>query len=257
MLVVPVACGASARKVAPPPNTTDGIDRERLEGTDMNEGPANQGGMVDMNDSLEAVSVFRNWKNIFFVVLLVCLVLTQVAFWLVNLNLVGAPAAPDPAGSTPGAAAAVSGTTANEAAPGGAFLGILDFARLARAVELINGIMVVVGALLAASIFFALMVSLVGRLGGLSHISRAFILSLIAVVLLVPWQILGVSVLGVSWTPEELVRWLPVKNNSLVDTITFYFRFTAYWLAVVVLVILSQARTTRWSKAILRRLEII
>ncbi len=111
--------------------------------------------------------------------------------------------------------------------------------------------------MLAASIFFGLMVSLVGRLGGLNHVSRAFILALIAVALLVPWQVIGLSVVGVTWTPAELVQWLSAKSDDLGNTIIFYLRFTGYWLAVVLLLLLSQARTTRWSKSILHRLEII
>lgn len=214
----------------------------------MNENPLSQGNVIDMNDSLEAVSVFRGWKNVFLIVLLACLLLTQVAFWLINLNLVGAPAAAESAAGSPASTAAPAGT---------ALLGIVDFERVARAVALINGVLVVGGVLLAASIFFGLMVSLVGRLGGLNHISRAFILSLIAVALLIPWQVLGLSVFGVTWTPNELLQWLPAKDANLGNTIIFYLRFTGYWLAVVLLLLLSQARSTRWSKSILHRLEII
>jgi hypothetical protein len=219
----------------------------------MNENPVNQGGMVDTNDSLEAVSVFRGWKNIFFAIVLGCLLLTQAAFWLINLRIIGAPAAPDVTTGNPGVVAATPATGGGSAV----LFGILDFNRVARAVELLNGILVVAAALLAASIFFGLMVSLVGRLGGLNHVSRAFVLALIAVALLIPWQGLGLSVLGVTWTPDELIRWLPAKNASLGNTIIFYLRFTGYWLAIVLLLVLSQARTRRWSTAILRRLEII
>jgi hypothetical protein len=98
---------------------------------------------------------------------------------------------------------------------------------------------------------------LVGRLGGLNHISRAFVLSLIAVALLIPWQVLGLSVFGVTWTPNELVEWLPARSANLGNMIVFYMRFTGYWVAVVLLLLLSQARSNRWSKSILHRLEII
>lgn len=210
----------------------------------MNENPANQTNMLDTNDSLEAVSVFRGSKNTFFGVVMACLFLTQAAFWLINLQLVQAAAAPEATAGSP-------------AASGVALFGVLDFDRVARAVELLNGILVVAAALLAASIFFGLMVSLVGRLGGLNHVSRAFVLALIAFALLLPWQGLGLSVLGVTWTADELVKWLPAKSANLGNTIIFYLRFSGYWLAVVLLLVLSQARTRRWSQAILRRLEII
>jgi hypothetical protein len=215
--------------------------------------------MIDTSDSLEAVGVFRGWKNIFFAIVLACLLLTQAAFWLINLRVVDTPAAADAT-----VAAAPAATAQPAAEKGAASRGLvaklmpsLDFDYTARVVELLNGILLVAGILLAASIFFGLMVSLVGRLGGINHISRAFVLALITAVLLVPWQVLGLNVLGVTWTPAELVRWLPTKGTDLWNTVIFYLRFSGYWAAVTLLVLLAQIRSTCWSKSILRRLEII
>ncbi len=227
----------------------------------MNGIPDNQTNMIETSDSLEAVGVFRGWKNIFFGIVLACLLLTQAAFWLINLQVVETPAA-DAAVATPPAptagSAADTGTTS--AATGGLIaklLPSLDYGYTARVVVLLNGVLLVAGVLLAASTFFGLMVSLVGRLGGINHISRAFVLALITAVLLIPWQVLGLNVLGVTWTPDELVRWLPTKGTDLWNTIIFYLRFSGYWAAVALLVLLSQIRSTCWSKSILRRLEII
>jgi hypothetical protein len=133
----------------------------------------------------------------------------------------------------------------------------LDFGYTARVVELLSAVCLIAGVLLAASTFFGLMVSLVGRLGGINHISRAFVLALITAVLLIPWQVLGLNVLGVTWTPDELLRWLPTKGTDLWNTVIFYLRFSGYWAAVTLLLLLSQIRSTCWSKSILRRLEII
>ncbi len=233
----------------------------------MNGIPDNQSNMIETSDSLEAVGVFRGWKNIFFGLVLACLLLTQAAFWLINLNVVEAPAAAGPAESSvaPTTVATPPGQTATPAAETGTasrglvakLLPSLDFGYTARVVELLNGVLLVAGILLAASTFFGLMVSMVGRLGGINHISRAFVLALIAAVLLVPWQVLGLNVLGVTWTPAELVRWLPTKGTDLWNTVIFYLRFSGYWAAVTLLVLLAQIRSTCWSKSILRRLEII
>jgi hypothetical protein len=225
----------------------------------MNESPVSHDNTIETNDSLDAVSVFRGWKNVFFGIVLACLVLTQVGFWMINLKIVALPAASESAAVGSGAVAAPAGKPAAGASGAGAeaLFGIIDFERVARAVELINGVLIVAAVLFAASIFFGLMVSLVGRLGGLNHISRAFVLALIAGVLLVPWQSLGLNVLGVTWTPDELARWLSTKTAGLANIIIFYLRFTAYWAVVTLLLLLSQARSTRWSKSILRRLEII
>ena len=50
----------------------------------MNDNPVNQSEMVDTTDSLEAVGVFRGWKNLFFIVALLCLLFTQAAFWAIT-----------------------------------------------------------------------------------------------------------------------------------------------------------------------------
>jgi hypothetical protein len=237
-------------------------DNERLQGVHMNGIPDNQSNMIETSDSLEAVGVFRGWKNIFFGIVLACLLLTQAGFWLINLKIVEAPAAADSAVATPPSQttnpAAETGTA--RAASGGLIgrlLPSLDFGYTARVVELLNAVCLIAGVLLAASTFFGLMVSLVGRLGGINHISRAFVLALITAVLLVPWQVLGLNVLGVTWTPDELLRWLPTKGTDLWNTVIFYLRFSGYWAAVTLLLLLSQIRSTCWSKSILRRLEII
>ena len=245
----------------------DETDNERLQGVHMNGTPDNQGNMIETSDSLEAVGVFRGWKNLFFGVVLACLLLTQAAFWLISLNIVETPAAANTGESSlaPTAVATPSGQTATPVAEKGAaasglvakLMPTLDFDYTARIVELLNGILLIAGILLAASTFFGLMVSLVGRLGGINHISRAFVLALITAVLLVPWQGLGLNVLGVTWTPAELVRWLPTKDTDLWNTVVFYLRFPGYWAAVTLLVLLAQIRSTCWSKSILRRLEII
>ena len=54
----------------------------------MNEGPVNQSHMSETTDCLEAVGVFRGWKNFFFLLVVICLLLAQACFWLVNLRLV-------------------------------------------------------------------------------------------------------------------------------------------------------------------------
>ena len=134
----------------------------------------------------------------------------------------------------------------------------LDAGHLERTVELVNGILIVTVVLFTLAMFFCLMISLVGRLGGIRHISRAFFLSVILLVLVVPWQTLvGSRLPGVVYTFPELVNWLTMKDESLVNTVVYYLRFSGYWLVFLLLLIVSQLRSSRWTKSILRRLEII
>jgi len=240
----------------------------------MNEGPVNQNDMVDTTDCLEAVSVFRGWKNILFVVVLICLLVTQAAFWLVDLGVVKVPAGAETAVGAPGAGQvgaieeaaqatvadvndAVGAEAKDEGLAGGLFQRF-NFGHLARMVELTNGVLIITAVLYSLMMFFSLMVSLVGRLGGINHVSRAFVLSLIMLAVLLPWQILlGSIVPGVVWIADELVQKLASKGAGPWNMATYYLRFAGLWLIVLVLLILSQVRSVRWSKAILRRLEII
>ncbi|HSV99643.1 MAG TPA: hypothetical protein VLI39_05685 [Sedimentisphaerales bacterium] len=224
----------------------------------MNDSPVNPNNMVETSDSLEAVGVFRAWKNTFFVIVVICLFLTQAAFWAVDLGFIETPGAIKPAETAqPGATASAD----EESADGGllhSVLGELDFDLVGRVIGVANGILIVSGILFALTVFFCLMVSLVGRLGGINHISRAFILALILAALIIPWQrLLGSNVVGVAYGSDELLRWLDSKGAGVPNLIFYYLRFTGLWLVVLLLMIMAQVRSSGWSKSILRRLEII
>lgn len=240
----------------------------------MNDSPVNQSNMLEKTDCCEAVDVFRGWKNFFFLVVLLCLLLVQAAFWLVDLGFIEidkdasalSAVAPEPyAGAVvPAADSAVADANAAlQPAPakdlfGTGLLAGFTFDHLTRTVELANGILIVAASLYCLAMFFSLMVSLIGRLGGINHISRSFFLSLIMLMLVIPWQkLLSSSVMGVVYMPAELVRWFSGKDGTLVNMILYYLRFSGYWLVVMLLLLMSQMRSGRWTKAILRRLEII
>jgi len=226
----------------------------------MNDIPMNPNNMVETSDSLEAVGVFRTWKNIFFVLVLICLLLTQAVFWAADLELVAAPGAPGT--QAPPAVTEVETPPADEPPADEGFLGgvlsDVDFDLLARVLGVANGVLIISGILYALSTLFSLMISLVGRLGGMSHIARAFILSLIMAALIIPWQrLFGSNIVGVVYGTDELVRWLGAKSEGMPNIVFYYLRFTGLWLVVLLLLVLAQHRSARWSKSILRRLEII
>jgi hypothetical protein len=84
----------------------------------MNEGPVNQGALIETTDCLEAVGVFRGWKNLFFLIAVVGLLLVQAAFWLVDQGIVpagGGGSAPV-ASAAPADANAVASTAAGDPA---------------------------------------------------------------------------------------------------------------------------------------------
>ena len=44
--------------------------------------------LLGTTDCLEAISVFKGWKNFLFVLAVICLVLLQICFWLVDTNVI-------------------------------------------------------------------------------------------------------------------------------------------------------------------------
>ena len=53
----------------------------------MNEESNKPTNLLDTTDCLEAVGVFRGWKNFLFLVILLCLLLLQACFWLVDSGI--------------------------------------------------------------------------------------------------------------------------------------------------------------------------
>jgi hypothetical protein len=311
----------------------------------MNENQASQNSLLDTTDCLEAVGVFKGWKNFLFVIVLLCLLLLQASFLLVDTGCIKID---DQAGSSepavtsgltdldeenaepvsvdvqaiiepmqesaveankpvevvvPKEAAkpeqavepekavepeevnepeeAVEPNEPNEATepnqpaeevseaaehklqraiawPPMEFLSGITFEYLSWVIRIANAVLILTATLYCLSMLFSLKVSMLGRLGGINHISRAFFLSLLMLILLLPWQrIFGGMVPGAIFTPEELVQWSSAKAGDVFNTVIYYLRFSGYWLLVLLLLILSQIRSVRWGKAILRRLEII
>ncbi len=231
----------------------------------MNENQTGPNSLLDTTDCLEAIGVFRGWKNFFFVIVLICLLLLQASFWFVNLGYIR--------GECPGMAGGVvqnvqdpndakTGLTAeetglDEAGEEKTFLGV-TFGHLAMGIRVVNAILIIGGVFYCLTILMAMKISLVGRLGGINHICRAFFLSLLMLLLLLPWQrIFGGIVIGAIYTPCELVKWTSAEASDIFNIIFFYLRFSGFWLLILLLLICSQLRSGRWTKTILRRLEVI
>jgi hypothetical protein len=297
----------------------------------MNENQAGPNNLLDTTDCLEAVGVFKGWKNFLFVIVLLCLLLLQASFLLVDLGYVEIEqqagggemsvkvgvivpdqepmeitkdavqeavepvekpvikpdepveevaepkraVEPDETSEPEKAAepneadesnqpteemskAAVHNLQRAIAWPPTEFLSGITFEFLGWVIRVANAVLILTATLYCLSMLFSLKVSMLGRLGGINHISRAFFLSLLMLILLLPWQrIFGSMVPGAIFTPEELAQWSCSQAGDVLDKVIYYLRFSGYWLLVLLLLILSQIRSIRWGKAILRRLEII
>jgi len=265
----------------------------------MNEGQTNQNSLVDTTDCLEARGVFKGWKNTFFTLLILSLLLLQAAFWVVDLGLVAteekvqcaetavvAEEAQQPqaevletskkvkaeAAETLKQADVIKQAAEKVAAepnqPDAAaqqqtgksikFAFKLKTRHVRGLVRFLNFITIPLAALYCLTMLFCLKVSLLGRLGGISHISRAFFLSLLFFVFLMPWQVVFKGpVLGAMYMPSELLDSCGAKAGNIFCTALHYLRFTGYWLLVLLLLIFAQVRSYRWAKTTLRRLEVI
>jgi hypothetical protein len=248
------------------------------------------GYLVDTTDCLEAISVVRCWKNFLFIIIIVCFLFLQGLFWVVNLNdvetdqpwaVAAANAQHLPQAGEPAAikipekikqAAKEAVQEANapaqleqqpeqgviESPPSGIrFSFAPKMEHVVALVRFLNFILIPASVIYCLTMLFAFKVSLIGRLGGINHIARAFFLSLLFVVLLLPWQLLFAPMFaGAMWTPTELITACQM-HKTLFAQVSFYLRFTGYGILVLLLVIFSQIRSMRWAKATLRRLEVV
>jgi hypothetical protein len=126
-------------------------------------------------------------------------------------------------------------------------------------VKACNFILVIAATMYCLMLLMSLKISLTGRLGGINHISRAFFISLFALVILLPWQALlpGV-VVGVIYQPQELLcDWSLRAESSIFWMVMCYLRFFCLWLVVVWLFIWAQIRSGKWARATLRRLGLV
>ena len=263
----------------------------------MNENQIKPNNLIDTTDCLEAVGVFRGWKNFLFFIVVICLLLLQISFWLVDIGYVetfekaesesavvaasGTKQADEVAkeaseetnkigeaakkvAGEPEEAAEVVSPEPQEQQPETKSRFWITFKQLSWLIRFLNFVVVLAAILYCLTMLFSLKVSLLGRLGGINHISRAFFLSLVFLVFLLPWHLpwkvfFGrVVVLGAIYTPEELLSWYGREDEiGIFGAIVYYLRFTGYWLLVSLLLVFSQLRSMRWAKDILRRLEII
>jgi hypothetical protein len=252
--------------------------------------------LVDTTDCLEAVGVFRCWKNLFFVVLFVGLLLLGLCFWIMDLGLVKPESAegtqqaitqespaeqvvigsPDTGQVAPvveqevdkvkEAAAKVAGdantppgaTEAKTKKPMRLPIKLRQ-AHVMWSIRALDAIIIFTAVLYCLTVLFTLKISLLGRLGGINHISRAFFWSLIVLVLVVPWQVaMGWGLFGVTFEPSELLgRINEYESTTVFVKGLYWFRYVAVWAIALLCLLLAQIRTARWSKATLRRLEVV
>jgi hypothetical protein len=257
----------------------------------MNEGKPNR--LIDTTDCLEAIEVFKGWKNFLFSIVILCLLLLQAAFWLVNTGYVSAeqqtesnqpvvmnqamekieqmikqlmiatrdPNAliegPDEKLVTTAQAEPNLALQVQDQRPEPAFK--IKIEHLIWSIRVLDFVLIPAAVLYCLCLFSILQISLTGRLGGMNHISMAFFFSLAVSVLLMPWQkLFGGVFIGEICTPAELLSAHDaLKTKDLLGQAFYYARFVGFWLVTLLLLVFAQIRSIRWARMVLRRLDLI
>jgi hypothetical protein len=252
--------------------------------------------VVDTTDSLEAIGACKCMKNLLFAIVLVCLLLLQGVFWLNrtgNIDMVeeAAPVAtvkadvPDEqSGKAPVAKKTAEEAQADEAVkkvagedneageesvakiaqePAVNTISkykyvIPKYAHVVGLIRVCNFVLIVTSTLYCLVLLVSLKVSLIGRLGGISHISKAFFLSLFALAILLPWQSLFSGfAMGAIYAPDELFSGWTLWGETLVSKILYYLRFSGLWLLALLLIMMAQCRSGKWARTTLKRLGVL
>ncbi|MCI0498623.1 MAG: hypothetical protein L0Y36_02935 [Planctomycetales bacterium] len=131
--------------------------------------------------------------------------------------------------------------------------------RFAKGLVAVCNFVILAGAILySLSLLMCVKISLAGRLGGINHSVRAFFISLLLLVMLIPWQvILPKAMLGAVWLPGELLcgGWCRA-DGVVLWKVMLYLRFCGLWLVAVWLLLWTQIRSAKWARATLRRLGL-
>jgi hypothetical protein len=223
------------------------------------------------NDFVRAIRIIYPLKNFLFIVLVLCLLILQAFFWLVNngtidpsqqitaydvsqqdqsVHLITAKLAePSQPSSSTG-----QGPQNPQGIPKSSDIEI-TFEHIRPVINIANVILILASLLYAFSIYCCLAASFAGMPRGLRHISYAGLYSLMVFVLLLPWQYVTSSIVfGSIYTPRELAAWCMSGHTDTFDTALLYLRFSGYASLIFILLILAQLRSSLWwSKATLAK----
>lgn len=253
--------------------------------------------VLESGDALGAVGALRAFKNLMFIVAFICLLILGGAFWMNHLGLIDKTCCPcqgqnaaaedvvvraESAGSAVvSLAAQVAEATSDtdepevEAVPeevpaecaekridvDAIIAGIKNpgCKHVICAIRACNFVGFLALVLYSLGLLMIVKISIAGRLGGINHITRGFLLSLLVLVFAIPWQVcFGDVVAGAMFTPKELICAKIVTCDGPLNECVFYFgRFVGLWAIVVVLLVIAHIRTIGWSNGVHRQMGIL
>ncbi len=243
--------------------------------------------LLETTDCLEAIGTLKSNKNFFFFICLFCLILLQGCFWLmatkhVDIGTEGpsiekstvlvAVQQQTPAEASSDKIEKVTQTVVGEPnvaksdpnAVWQKYAGQLaeteiKFSQLVWVIRICNYLLIICSIMYSLTLLFGLMISLVGRLGGISHVTRAFFTSLLIIIILLPWQIIFKSVcISPIYTPSELLAsWKAYPDADVIAKTVMFLRYAGLAAVIFILLIWAQLKSMRWARNTLKRLGIV
>ncbi len=246
----------------------------------------NSHGEEDKNDALEAFNSFSGARNLFFwLFLLIPLVVVQAEFWMVDRGWTGtgqtqtnteqtqtdtgqtqtdevkAPAnvekeAPDLEKADVATVGANDNTPAEKDACETRTSEEMDSLQ-AGLIKTSNYVLTFAAVIYCLTLLIGMKLALIGRLGGLAESSKALFLSLIVMVLIMPWQqVMPAGIYGTLFSYQDIVEnCRQIKQmNTPQEYVLHYGRFSGLWGLTMLLLIVAQWRSCRAVRKIRRRL---
>lgn len=197
-------------------------------------------------DYADAMLIARRAKNVFVLALLLLLLAQITVFCLVQFKVIKLDALAiktdvlTSSATTLPTVVPASGITSNTPALLDYATGLMLFAGIALAL------------VLAAVLMLLVKIMLVGRLIGAGQVTSAYVLSLLLIVFIFPWQFFLTNALqipGVLYTWNELTEKAPFPNsldgNAKWVTVLGWFRFVVAPLIAIVFLLLIQKKSNR------------
>jgi uncharacterized membrane protein YedE/YeeE len=259
MWVVPIVAVGSltlliTKSMKPRIGTGDLGAKERFREPLSREQIAGEESLNLRSDCLKAAFVYRRWKNLLFLVMLLCLLLNQASFWLVTTGQVDITQYTN--SDTPTVMSNDSMQSDRAAVPAekspaiGLFGFDLTFKLLATILRVTSIVLILTSAFYALIMSFGMSVTFKGKLAGLGYICGALFMAVTVFIMVMPWQnFFGPIAIGATYTPQELIKWCTTDINDTFIMVLFYLRFAGYWALVLILLLLAQLRSFRWVRA--------
>jgi hypothetical protein len=207
----------------------------------------NPGNLELIRDSWEAYKSFRVVRNLFFWLILIGLLFIQAGFWAVHLGYAGSPQDientgriiswqeqdPPPLVTTPPDQEDMQKQAA-----------LRD--RIYKVLKIVNYVLPFSVVIYCLVMLFGFKLALLGRLGGIAESGRAFLLSLLLMVLVVPWyETINAALPGTLFDYDELImKYLSYAQiNDWWGYSAYYGRFVGFWGLAFLMLLLAQCRS--------------